>query len=332
MDIPVDESYMMTKLRAYLDVMRLKNCLLAFIAVFAGAYITQVTDVLSWKVLYACLSAFLITAFGNAINDYYDWKVDEINNPDRPIPRGDLKLNEAKNFSLILLVGGLIIPTFLLNWMTTFIALVSAILLYGYSYVLKWRGFVGNLATSFLVGLTFLYGWSLYLTPWMLWNIFLLSLLSFLANMGREVMKGIADLEGDSIHGVGTLAVKSGKKFSSVVASVFILASVAFSPIPYYFGIVKSSYLALVLIVDAILLISCLSILLETSKETAKKTKDFVRIGMLGGLIAFLLGTSFEMTEVLMILMMIAPFITLFASSLLWSKHTAAMEITSASA
>jgi geranylgeranylglycerol-phosphate geranylgeranyltransferase len=47
-------------------------------------------------VLVAGISGALIAAGGNAINDYYDVKVDKINRPDRPLPRGTVTLDGAR--------------------------------------------------------------------------------------------------------------------------------------------------------------------------------------------------------------------------------------------
>jgi len=116
------------------------------------------------------------------------------------------------------------------------------------------------------------------------------SALAFLANTGREITKGIADVEGDRLRGVKTAAMLWGGKTAAILASAFYLASVVLSSVPVALREVNFLYLPLILVTDLGFLYSSLSILRDYSRENSKRTKRMVMIWMLLGLLALILG------------------------------------------
>jgi len=102
----------------YLELMRYKNCLMAGFAAVIGTLI-------AFNILASdahgsqpsgnfpvpdtglvFLVVFLVSGAGNAINDYFDIKIDSINRPERPIPSGRVQLKEALYFSYLLFALG----------------------------------------------------------------------------------------------------------------------------------------------------------------------------------------------------------------------------------
>src|SRR3989442_1134453 len=69
----------------------------AIAALVAGGPALVVVRFLS--VAFAAVAAFLFTAAGNALNDYFDRETDRTNHPDRPIPRGEISPEEALRFA-----------------------------------------------------------------------------------------------------------------------------------------------------------------------------------------------------------------------------------------
>ncbi len=98
----------MNKLGGYIHLMRPLNCAMMGFAVLVGAvlafpYFTS----LNWlNVLYGFLTGFTFCAAAMVINDYYDRKIDAINEPQRPIPSGAVKPKEALAFMTVLIVVG----------------------------------------------------------------------------------------------------------------------------------------------------------------------------------------------------------------------------------
>ncbi|MDD4447831.1 MAG: UbiA family prenyltransferase, partial [Methanothrix sp.] len=70
-------------MRAYWEILRPFNCMMAAAAAIIGLAIARGLDPLAAALIF--LTVFLITGAGNAINDYYDRDIDAINRPGRPI-------------------------------------------------------------------------------------------------------------------------------------------------------------------------------------------------------------------------------------------------------
>lgn len=98
---------------------------------------------------------------GNVINDYFDYKIDLINKPQRPIPSGRISLNNAKNYAYLLFIVaaiiGFIISYLADTWIPCGIVIFSDIVLYLYAYKLKSTPLIGNLTVGFMTGLCFIF-------------------------------------------------------------------------------------------------------------------------------------------------------------------------------
>ena len=76
----------------YIEILRPNNALMALIAVILMAIIGKTYSI---EIILGAVSVFIATGAGNTINDYYDYEIDMINKPDRPIPSGKIKLKHA---------------------------------------------------------------------------------------------------------------------------------------------------------------------------------------------------------------------------------------------
>ena len=115
-------------------------------------------------------------------------------------------------------------------------------------------------------------------------------LLAFLANIGREVTKGIADVEGDKLKNIRTVALAKGLRFAAGVAAFFYILPVLLTPLPYIFGRIGIAYVIIVIAVDIGFCYSAISILRRQDKANALKVKTQARYWMILALVAFLLG------------------------------------------
>jgi len=214
------------RLAAWLSLMRPCNCLIIALATLTGGL--MVSGPLP-RLLLACASAAIIAASGNAINDYFDADVDAINKPHRPIPAGILSRRAVLRASLALAACGLVLAAFLGLRALTIAALATA-LLYAYSWRLKLLGLVGNLTIALLSALTFIYGGvaSGALSPLLAFPC----LFAFLIILGREIVKGVEDYEGDAVRDVRTLARILGPKAASYISTIPLALVIALSPLP----------------------------------------------------------------------------------------------------
>lgn len=234
------------------------------------------------------IAGFTLSAAAMVVNDYYDREVDLINDPARPIPSGAIKPGEAVALAVLLAALGLAASA-RVGLECLALAGLAAAVAAGYATAFKAKGLLGNAMVSFCVALPFIYGG---LAVGSLdARLLVFASIAFLANMGREVAKGIVDVAGDSAMGVRTVAAIYGRHAAARLASTLFLAAVMLSAAPWLLGYVGFCYLPLVAICDAGLIRSSLSLLRSPSREVARRVKGEVLVWMLIGLAAFLSGS-----------------------------------------
>lgn len=274
----------------FIRLMRPVNCFMVGSAVIVGAVIGGGTGVLTSPIalFLAFVTGFTMTGGAMAINDYYDRDIDAINEPRRPIPSGAVKPMEALSASLSLSALGL-----LTSWLTSLgnlaVAFTAWLTMMAYSTFGKRTGLPGNIMVSSLIALPFIYG-GIFIGGSALKSSLLFALMAFLANTGREVTKGIVDLEGDKALGIRTVAVSNGVVSAARLSAVLYISAAAVSPFPLYVGLVSHWYVLFVSITDLGLLLLSLSLIKNPSRENSRRVKNWVRLLMMSGLIGFLAG------------------------------------------
>src|SRR5712692_4202314 len=98
-----------SSLSSLLSMIRPANSFLVGFAVVVGIGVSSnnYRDIFSLTSLLGFFTGFFISSFSMVSNDIYDYEVDRVNQPGRPLPSGAVKLGQARNFSIILLVLGL---------------------------------------------------------------------------------------------------------------------------------------------------------------------------------------------------------------------------------
>lgn len=252
---------------------------MASLAVMAGAFIASGFEIVNewFSVSLAMFVVFLFTGGGNAINDYIDRDIDKKNHPERPIPSGEIR---AENAGLIGATS-LAVPIFigiLINIHSFMIILVAEILMVSYELIYKKKGLTGNVEISILVGLLFLFGGA---STGNMEKTVIFSIMASLATFGREIVKDIEDMEGD-INRI-TLPKRIGRDRAGIVAATAFMAAVSLSSIPFRdFGMI---YLIIVSVADVLFFYA--SYLAMVNPE---KSQKIAKISMLIGLLAFLAG------------------------------------------
>jgi geranylgeranylglycerol-phosphate geranylgeranyltransferase len=236
-------------LRGLLDLTRPVNTAAAALGAPVGYLIA--TGTLTSAVLFLVAGAGLITAAGNTINDYCDVDIDRINRPDRPIPSGRVTPRNAISLAVLLFLAGILvcIPA---GPLCIAIALANSLILILYAAWLKRVPLAGNLAVAYLSGSLFVFGGALAGMEGAARTLPLF-LITFLAMMAREILKGAEDLEGDRAFGVVTLPAVFGVPRSSWLAFacaagadiVSLLPVVPWWSLPYLAGIAVPDLLIL---------------------------------------------------------------------------------------
>jgi geranylgeranylglycerol-phosphate geranylgeranyltransferase len=262
-------------------------------AVIVGAVIARSSAPASFpasNLAYAFITAFTLTAGSMVVNDYYDREIDAINEPNRPIPSGFVKPREALGFALILAAVGFA-AAYVTGIRSLAVAVISWVLFTTYTTVGKRSGLPGNFLVSTCVATPFVYG-SVVITGRVDMNVLIFVSMVFLSNTGREITKGIVDIEGDIKQNVRTLAVRFGSGPASIAASLFNVSATVLSPIPLLLGLVSLWYVPLVSITDVGLVASSVGLLKNHSRESARRIKRVVLVWFVVGLLAFLVGSA----------------------------------------
>lgn len=170
------------------------------------------------------ISLALINAGGNNVNSAFDWKIDEINKPYRPVPRRLLKVEEAATFGVVLLLLGIASACFVNLAFINFTLTLSALTLC-YSvppFRLKSRLWANNFSQALIRGV---------LGPMACWSIFgdpfsthplALSSIMFSFILPAQASKDLDDANGDSAFNVRTLPVVYGRRKAVRICRVAI--------------------------------------------------------------------------------------------------------------
>ena len=241
------------------------------------------------------IAVFFETAAGNVINDYFDYKIDLINKPERPIPSGRISPKNGRNYGyLLFLLGticGFLISYLTNNWIPFAIVLIADIVLYLYAYKLKSTPLIGNLTVGFMTGFGFVFGGFTLNNPDIILTSIYLGFFAFVMTTAREIVKDIEDIEGDKIEGAKTLPILIGEKIPAMLAVCLIIIDSALCPLLYYYNIFGILYLVVIAIAVLLFLYSAFLIFKSQDRETAKKVSKYLKIGMLIAFVAFVFGS-----------------------------------------
>ncbi len=280
-------------------------CVAASIAALTGIIIAsklednKLISLSPLTILFSMIIPFLIVAGSMALNDYIDLEVDIINKrTDRPLVRGELNPIWVKwgSVACFIIGVGLCIPVypdkieiFILSAAFAFLAII-------YNYKLKDLGILGNFVTA----LTFVAPHTLgALTVGLKkdetqFTVGLMILIVFLAAFGREIYKGIMDVEGDALRNAMTVARVLGPKNAAIISSVFFIITILLSPLPFFWTFQNNyPYIILVIIMDILLLYTVITILKDQSYEVGRRGRIITRFVELIGVMAFLFGAIF---------------------------------------
>ena len=277
-------------LKDYLALIRMQNSILMGIAVIVGSVIAGGANVFHEKTLALTLgfsTGFFLTATSMALNDIYDIEIDKINAPQRPLPSGRISVKNAWRVFIALSIIGLACSV-VISGLSFIIAFTSWSLSTLYNAWLKRTGLPGNIIVSYNVMIPILFG--AVIVNQLSYRIAIFSIMIFLACLGREIIKGIADVEGDKQKGIRTIAVIRGERKAALVASILVLIAVGLSPIPYLFRIASTYYLIAVVLADILFIYSIMIIMRKHDKSSALKSKRTMLLAMALGLLAFLVS------------------------------------------
>lgn len=250
---------------SWFTLFRFGNSLTGLIGVIFGSLLAldQIPkgDLASITILHG-LSVWAFMCSWNALNDILDVEIDKLNQPNRPLPSGDISLNNAKFLTAILMCFSLFCLVYagyisssiedgFENWAPSILIWLLAIFLLtnyesssNYSLKLKDRGLPGNFAISLSVGMVILFGAAGVFEPTEP-RVLSLFFIGISYNLAREIVKDIEDMEGD--EGRNTLAMRIGVEKARVLAWMILLLTMVSILAPFALEIFPASHLLLII-------------------------------------------------------------------------------------
>lgn len=210
-----------TLIESFLRLTRAWNLVIIVFAQYFTAYFLAKADVLhDLRLFLLSLSTVLIAAGGYVINDYYDVKIDYINNPERVVVGKTIHRRFAILFHIVLSALGIFVGLFI-SWKLALVNFLSVTVLWFYSNLLKRLPFIGNFTVALLTGASIGVIILLYHTNTVL--ILIYALFSFFMTLVREIIKDMEDLKGDNTYGCKTLPIVWGIRKTKIALYLLIL-------------------------------------------------------------------------------------------------------------
>lgn len=195
------------------------NALTGALAVFLGGYVAATGEWLA--VTTAAFVTLLVTASSNAYNDYLDVEIDKVNRPDRVLPSGLVSRRAALAFSLTLAAISIVLAA-TINLPSFLITLFANVLLFVYSWRLKSTVLLGNAVVALVSAASVVFGGVAagHARPSLLLALCVVTVI-----LGREILKTMADYEGDLSQQVRTISTVWGREKARVVFSIIMAAT-----------------------------------------------------------------------------------------------------------
>ncbi len=305
----------------YLKLLRIQNLIIVVVTlyvfrifVFAPyydmcGYLPFLNDFYFLLLVFAIV---LMTAGGYVINDYFDQTIDGINKPEKQIVGTIIKPKNAQNLFYILSALSFFIGA-VLAWKVGFlnlatIPLITAIMLWYYSFKYKRIFLWGNLVVAFLSGFVIISYWlfeffamknSIYGFIDCQKNFSFITKISFiyfafafLISLIREIVKDVEDIEGDKVANRQTLPIKLGidktKSVLYALLGVFLIFVLTIQVLIYIAGNEWLATYGFVMITAPIIYV-LVKLFVAKTKEDFKFLSGVLKFTMLMGIILLII-------------------------------------------
>ena len=227
---------MISYLNNIFKIIRWKNLVIIslsqiFIKFFFIDFFIQKDQLLNENFVILLIITILIAASGYIVNDIYDYNLDQINKPEKVVLGKFLKSRDAIIIYMLFNSLAIVLSIFLCIkikqeiYILVFLLIIYCLWLY--SKKLKKYKTIGNILIAFFISLSILnvplFSYKNILSDdrfFVFLIISIFSVLAFLINLKREIIKDIEDIEGDKIHKVKSLPIIFGTKKSKLVTII----------------------------------------------------------------------------------------------------------------
>jgi len=279
----------LSKVLALYRLARPFNALTGALAVFLGGYVAGTGE---WRnVAMAAMVTFLVTGAGNSWNDYLDVEIDKINQPQRVLPSGQVSPKAAWMLSVVLTVIALIIAAFI-NPAAFLVAFLASAILFIYSWKLKSTVLMGNATVAAISALSVIFGG---IAAGNVRPTLILATIVGVAILGREVLKTLADYEGDLQERVRTVATTWGRRRARIVFYLLAAATGWAMLLPYLLNVYDDIYAYIVAFgVYPILLYALVKVTRNSSGRQLERVSQLMKMDFMIWFVAVILGFTLK--------------------------------------
>jgi geranylgeranylglycerol-phosphate geranylgeranyltransferase len=272
-----------TKVVGLIRLLRFELPFSAGVCVILGEFLAAGTLPPLADLVLGFLSFFFISATALILNDYFDYHIDRINAPERPLPSGMVTKGEVLVFSAVMALLGML-SSALLGTTALLVVIVIGLIGVAYNWRFKRTGLLGNLMVSFSVGMTFIFGGIVVGRPTerVVWWF---GVVAMLINLGEEIAADAMDIEGDKVVGSRSLAIVLGPRKALAISAGIFAVVVLVSIIPFLFQWFEPLYLLPIGLMDAAIVYSTIRLMNPRSEHPRR----FIRWIYLGALFAILM-------------------------------------------
>ncbi len=202
-----------------------------FIKFFFIDFFIQKDQLLNENFVILLIVTILIAASGYIVNDIYDYNLDQINKPEKVVLGKFLKSRDAIIIYMLFNSLAIVLSIFLCIkikqeiYILVFLLIIYCLWLY--SKKLKKYKIIGNILIAFFISLSILnvplFSYKNILSDdrfFVFLIISIFSVLAFLINVKREIIKDIEDIQGDKLHKIKSLPIIFGTKKSKLVTVI----------------------------------------------------------------------------------------------------------------
>ena len=256
-------------------------------AVLLGGYVAGTGE---WgKVALAALVTFLVTGAGNAWNDYLDVEIDRINQPQRVLPSGQLSPRTAWIYSLVLTGIALLVAVFI-SPMAFIVAFLVSAALFLYSWKLKSTILMGNATVAAISSLSVVFGG---VAAGNVRPTLVPAAIIGVAILGREVLKTLADYEGDLKQRCRTVATAWGRRNARIVFYILAALTGWFLLMPYLLNVYRPVYAYIVAFgVYPVLLYVILRVTRYSSGRQLERLSQLMKLDFMIWFLTVILGAT----------------------------------------
>jgi geranylgeranylglycerol-phosphate geranylgeranyltransferase len=242
-----------------------------------------------WQVgILGFICGFALSAAALILNDYFDYEVDLVNHPDRPLPSGAVTRSDVLWLTAATTLVGLL-AALALGVSVLIISVIFWLIGFLYNWRYKQTGLPGNLMVCASVGVTFILGAVTMHAPWngVVWSF---AMMAFFVDLGEEIAGDAMDMEGDKKRGSRSIALLKGKRYALRISIALWGLVILLSFLPILMGWLGTSYLVMILITDVVLVYFSTRLLKSQTPATGRQAMRGAYLGATLGILAFLVG------------------------------------------